>query len=107
MEIAKKTHYIDLYDLYSTMLTIKQREYFNLYFFEDLSLSEIAKSKSVSKNAVHDSLMKIINFMNKLEIKLSLYLKNSKRDKIYNTFLKKDEKTYIELINKLKQVDSE
>ncbi len=45
-------YYSELYDIYSFLLTDKQREIFSLYFDENLSLSEIAEYKNVSKSYV-------------------------------------------------------
>lgn len=49
----KKIYLNSLYDYYSLLFTEKQREYFESYYFNDLSLSEIAENHGVSRNAVH------------------------------------------------------
>ena len=43
-----------LYDFFGEMLTEKQREYFDLYHNEDLSLSEIAEKAGISRQGVFD-----------------------------------------------------
>ena len=43
-----------LFDFFGDMLTEKQREYFDLYHNEDLSLSEIAEKAGISRQGVHD-----------------------------------------------------
>ncbi len=45
-----------LYDLYSVLLTQKQRDIFSMYYEENYSLAEIANMQGISKVAVHDSL---------------------------------------------------
>ncbi|QEH62154.1 hypothetical protein SCHIN_v1c09610 [Spiroplasma chinense] len=65
-----------LYDYYKNLLTEKQRSYFELYFFEDLTLQEISEEFDVSRNAVHDSINKTINILNDLESKLKIKQKN-------------------------------
>ena len=50
--LEKKQRMNLLMDLYEDLLTEKQREYLDLYYHEDLSLSEISLIKNVSKNAV-------------------------------------------------------
>ena len=49
----RKFYYNQLYDYYGTLFTEKQREYFEDYYFRDLSLGEIAENNDVSRNAVH------------------------------------------------------
>ena len=59
----------ELYDFYKKMFTDKQREYFEEYYFNNLSLSEIAENHNVSRNAVHNELKLIENRLVELEEK--------------------------------------
>ena len=68
-------------DLYSSMLTIQQREIINLYYEENFSLSEIAKEFSISKQAVHDTLKKAEKALAVYERKLGLVEKFKKSEK--------------------------
>jgi len=43
-----------LFDFFGELLTEKQREYFDLYHNEDLSLSEIAEKAGISRQGVYD-----------------------------------------------------
>ena len=43
-----------LIDFFGDLLTVKQREYLDLYHNEDLSLSEIAEKDGITKQGVHD-----------------------------------------------------
>lgn len=52
-------YYTELYDLYKGLFTDKQREVFEDYFFENLTLDEIALNKKVSKNAVSKTIKQI------------------------------------------------
>jgi len=45
-------YYGQLFEIYGFLLTDKQQEIFNLYYNENLSLSEIAEYKKVSKSYV-------------------------------------------------------
>lgn len=45
-----------LFDFYSGLLTERQRDFFDLYHNDDLSLSEIAETYGVSRQAVHDTI---------------------------------------------------
>lgn len=45
-----------LFDYYVGLLTEKQRSYFDLYYNQDLSLSEIAEQEGISRQGVHDTI---------------------------------------------------
>ncbi|WP_338954525.1 YlxM family DNA-binding protein [Spiroplasma endosymbiont of Polydrusus cervinus] len=104
-DLEKSNELIILYELYSKLLTTKQKEYFELYFFDDYSLSEIAGLKSVSRNAVYDSLVKITSALQKFENNLQLGFKQHQRDIIYQEF--ENIKECVGLIKKLKKIDSD
>ncbi len=78
-----------LYDFYSELLTDKQRVYFEDYYFNDLSLNEIAEKFSITKQGVRESLVKTENILINYEETLSLnnkhLLRKHKIDLIYKT----------------------
>ena len=47
-----------LFDFFGDLLPEKQREYFDLYYNDDLSLSEIAEITGISRQGVRDGLKK-------------------------------------------------
>ena len=49
----KEIYLSGLYDYYGALLTDKQREYFENYYFNNLSLAEIAENYNTSRNAIH------------------------------------------------------
>jgi RNA polymerase sigma factor (sigma-70 family) len=67
-------NYIELYDLYKKMLTPTQRKIFELYYFDDLSLNEIAKDLNISKPAVHDSIKTSQKLLDDYENKIGFNL---------------------------------
>lgn len=75
-------YYNDLYDLYKNLLTQKQQEYFEEYFFNNLSLSEMAENYNVSRNAISKQLNVIKEKLDDYEKKLGLYNKNKKIEKL-------------------------
>ncbi len=75
-------YYSELYDLYKNLLTDKQREYFEEYYFNNLSLQEISENEGISRNAIHKMIKNIENKLYFYEDKLELYKKNQKLSKI-------------------------
>lgn len=71
-----------LYDYYEVLLNDKQKEYFSLYYFDNLSLSEISENLGVSRNAVHKSLKNIESLLLGYEDKLKIYKKTKKIEEI-------------------------
>ncbi len=62
-----------LYDYYKKLLTEKECSYFEDYYFDNLTMEEIADNNSISKNAVSKSLIEVKNKLNDYETKLNLY----------------------------------
>ena len=56
-----------LFDFFAEMLTEKQREYYDLYHNEDLSLSEIAESAGISRQGVYDIVVRAEKTLKKFE----------------------------------------
>ena len=67
--MEKFLYYIELFNIYKCLFTEKKQDILDLYFNENLSLSEISNLKNVSKSYVG----KIIN---ESEIKLDYYENN-------------------------------
>lgn len=75
-DLEKKDYYNILYGYYNSLLTSKQQQIFTSYYEEDFSLSEIALELNVSRNAVWDTLKKVIDKLEEYESKLKLYHKD-------------------------------
>ena len=56
-----------LFDTYGDMLTDKQREYLDMRYNQDMSLGEIAQMLGVSRQAVHDNLVRTENLLRRME----------------------------------------
>lgn len=61
-----------LFDFYSEMLTEVQQNVFDLYYNEDMSLSEIAEQTGITRQGVRDSLKHAEELLEKYEERLGL-----------------------------------
>jgi len=58
-----------LFDFFGDLLTEKQREYFDLYHNEDLSLSEIAEKAGITRQGVYDIITRAEKSLIEIELK--------------------------------------
>lgn len=77
-KLVKTIRYTKLYSLYKSQLPNTQKEIINDYFLLDLSISEIAENRSISRAAVDDALKKGIQKLEDLERDLGLLNQNEK-----------------------------
>lgn len=105
--LEKKQRVILLMDCYVDLLTEKQKEYLDLYYSEDFSLSEIAAELKVSRNAVHDNLKRAVHLLEEYEEKLQLLKKHQERLSLIDK-IKEDQKTshsqlneYLEMLKEI------
>ncbi len=84
---------IILYDYYGELLSNDNKKYFEDYYFDNLSLSEIAENNNISRNAVHKHIKSTEEKLMFYEEKLKLYEKDrnvrEKVSKISDERLKK------------------
>ena len=73
-------YYNELYDLYGELLTEKQRQYFEDYYFNNLSFSEMAEDYDVSRNAAFKQIHIVIEKLKEYEEILKL---KQKRDQLF------------------------
>lgn len=64
-----------LYDFYHNLLTQKQKELLKDYYFEDLSLSEMAVKYDISRQSIFDTIKKAEQKLLDYEEKLQLFAK--------------------------------
>ena len=58
-----------LFDFFGDLLTEKQKEYFDYYYNDDLSLSEIAELTGISRQGVRDILLRAESLLRQYEAK--------------------------------------
>ena len=61
-----------LFDFYGELLTDRQKEFFDLYYNEDLSLAEIAENAGISRQGVRDVIVRAEGVMQEVEDKTGL-----------------------------------
>lgn len=71
--------YINLYNIYKSLLTHTQQEIAGDYFLADLSITEVAENRNVSRSAVEDALKKACQKLDEYESNLRLF---EKRDNL-------------------------
>lgn len=98
--MEEQEYIIILYDYYSELFSDKQKKYFEDYYFDNLSLSEISENEDISRNAVHKSIKSVVSKLYEYEDKLKLYDKEKKIRKIIEEI--DDEKIKNKLENILK-----
>ena len=111
-KFAERMEFADLYDCYGKLLTEHQRDILTMYLYEDLTVSEIGDSCSISRQAVHDMLKRTHDSLAEYEAKLSFIARRNKEREtianIYDELVKaKEEKTRKSALKVLKKyIDS-
>ncbi|MDM7864031.1 putative DNA-binding protein [Staphylococcus borealis] len=96
-----------LFDFYQTLLTDKQRNYLELFYLKDYSLSEIAETFDVSRQAVYDNIRRTGDLVEDYESKLNLYDKFEQRRNIYEAMKQSlnDATALEQYINQLEELE--
>ena len=76
--MEREVYYSNLYDCYNQLLTDKQKIYFEDYYFNNLTLSEMSENYNISRNAIHKALKEVCLKLDDYEKKLKIYEKNTK-----------------------------
>lgn len=76
-----------LFDIYGGLLTDKQKLCLRLYFYDDLSLSEISEELGVSRQAVHDLLKRVEQILERYEKTLGILAKEEELHQQLHTVL--------------------
>ena len=98
--IENREFMIHLLDFYSSLLTETQAEVMRLYYEDDLSLTEIAENRNVSRNAVHDMIKTSETALKDYEVKLALYQKWQRRKALIDEM---NESKIYEKLNELEE----
>ncbi len=96
--MESRLYLTSLYDIYGSLLTDKQQKYFENYYFDNLSLSEISENEEISRNAVHKHINDAKEKLEYYEKELRIYEKNKKIIKFSKKLDKELQKELEELI---------
>ena len=96
-----------LFDFYQSLLTNKQKNYLELFYLQDYSLSEIADTFEVSRQAVYDNIRRTGDLVEDYESKLNLYEKFEQRRNIYEAMKQSlnDATALEQYINQLEELE--
>lgn len=61
-----------LFDFYGELLTDRQKEFYDLYYNEDLSLAEIAENVGITRQGVRDIIVRAEAYLTEIEDKTGL-----------------------------------
>jgi predicted DNA-binding protein YlxM (UPF0122 family) len=70
--LAKDLSIALLLGFYGELLTQKQREFLEYYYYEDLSLSEIAQNEGITRQGVRDAIKRAESALREMESRLAL-----------------------------------
>lgn len=76
--MAKNLDYAVLLELYGSVLTEKQRELMELYYWEDMSLGEISETCGITRQGVRDGVKRGEHTLSDMEKKLRFAEKTEK-----------------------------
>ena len=111
-ELEKNERLGDLFAYYGPLLTKGQQDYFEDYYYNDLSLVEIADNHHVSRQADYDNLKRSSKALEKYEDKLHMkrdYTRIEEKitEAVYELEHGKINRAQIELLKLLKQMGVE
>ena len=86
--MEKRVRTVLLFDLYGKLITDKRSQALRLYLEEDLSLSEIAEATGVSRQAVHDGILRAEAKLEEYERTLGLLEKREERTRAIEEAIK-------------------
>ncbi|MBO4217905.1 MAG: sigma-70 family RNA polymerase sigma factor [Erysipelotrichaceae bacterium] len=95
----------ELLPFYESLLTERQQQIVKLYYYEDLSLSEIAEELQISRNGVHDTLKKVGNILAEYEEKLQLNAAYQQRIELYGKLREHADERGREIIDELVKME--
>ncbi len=73
--MEKDLRYVELFEIYSSLLTQRQRELFSSHYLYDLSLAEIAEPEGYTRQSVYSAIKKVKEKLDEYESQLNIHKK--------------------------------
>lgn len=93
--MERRIYLNNLYDYYRELFTEKQQSYFEDYYYNNFSLSEIAENNNVSRNAVHNQIKIVEERLEQFEQILGL---DSKKQQIIDLIVNEVSKDILDKV---------
>lgn len=93
-----------LLDYYGGLLTKHQKDILDEYYYEDLSMNEIAENYKISKSAVQDLIKRSIEQLNNYEKVLKLVEKDQNFNNVLDEMKKENNTLFDKYIKKLQKI---
>ena len=105
--LSKTEHMNDLLDWYNELLTKKQKECMVLYYYDDLSLAEIAENLNITRSAVFDALKRAEVLLLDYESKIGCVKQYKRRKVVYEKLRMLDNEDVMKYVCELEKIDVE
>lgn len=104
--MLKNTNWInDLIGWYGSLLTDHQLDVMKNYYFDDLSLAEIAENNKVSRAAVHNTIKRSEFLLEDFEEKLKVVEKFKARRQQYKKLMQLDNPEVSKIVKELEKIE--
>ncbi len=95
-----------LFDFYGDLLTERQREFYDLYYNEDLSLAEIAENYGISRQGVRDVIVRAEAAMTEIEDKTHI-IRRFQRSSAAITAIEREADKLLDAVDRRRYDDAE
>ena len=101
-DFSKTIHYNALFNIYSELLSDRQKDILEQYYGYNLSISEIAEDNGISRAAVEDAIQKGIRKLDEFESKLGVLATKESLNKLFDDLEKANEDEKPNLIKQIR-----
>ena len=105
MKIDQRLNDIKLIDYYGSLLTDHQLKILKDYYYDDLSMSEIASANNITRSAVQDLIKRSLNQLKEYETKLHLIAHSEQRSALLNEIVKFEDPRITELVKQINELE--